>query len=290
MNCPNCESEDVILFLNKVWSMSEGKVYKCNQCDLTFINPIMSIQEEHEFYKNYTSHVKERGAIIRNSVEEFHEKSKNNAKERFNRLKQYFLNKKVLEVGSSTGAFLSLIDTCDTYACELSHDNLNYSKQFITGKAYTSLDNVDVDKFDVICMFHVFEHIRDPIDFLKKCRALLNKNGLILIEVPCSDDPLLTLFNCNEFKDFVFQPMHPMIYNEKSLDYVFNKAKFNKVKSIYYQRYGLDNHLSWLNNRQPGGDIRFEELFGLNVGYKDKLEIIKKTDTIFYIAELSCDK
>lgn len=78
--------------------------------------------------------------------------------------------------------------------------------------------------------------------------------------------------------------------NEKSLDYVFNKAKFNKVKSIYYQRYGLDNHLSWLNNRQPGGDIRFEELFGLNVEYKDKSEIIKKTDTIFYIAELSCDK
>ena len=111
-----------------------------------------------------------------------------------------------------------------------------------------------------------------------------------MIEEPCSDDPLLTLFNCNEFKDFVFQPMHPMIYNEKSLDYVFNKAKFNKVKSIYYQRYGLDNPLSWLNNRQPGGDIRFEELFGLNVGYKDKLEIIKKTDTIFYIAELSCDK
>ena len=38
------------------------------------------------------------------------------------------------------------------------------------------------------------------------------------------------------------------------------------------------------------GDIKFEELLGLNVEYKDKLENNKKTNTKFYIAELSCVK
>jgi hypothetical protein len=132
----------------------------------------------------------------------------------------------------------------------------------------------------------VFEHIRKPVEFLNTCKSLLNKEGRILIEVLCSDDPLITLYNCEEFKDFVFQPMHPMIYNEKSLDYVFNKSVLKKEEVIYYQRYGLENHLSWFKNKKSGGDVKLTELFENNIEYKNKLEDIKKTDTIFYIARL----
>lgn len=108
-----------------------------------------------------------------------------------------------------------------------------------------------------------------------------------MIEVPCSSDPLLTLYDCEEFKDFVFQPMHPMVYNEKSLDYVFEKAGFKKEEVIYHQRYGLDNHLSWFKNKKSGGDLALKELFSNNENYKKKLQEIKLTDTIFYIAKVN---
>ncbi len=108
-----------------------------------------------------------------------------------------------------------------------------------------------------------------------------------MIEVPCSADPLITLYNCEEFKDFVFQPMHPFVYNETSLDYVFEKSGFKKYEVIYHQRYGLENHLSWFKNKKPGGDSELTELFSSNNEYKDKLKSIKKTDTIFYIAQVA---
>ena len=201
-------------------------------------------------------------------------------------MKKYFDKKKILEVGSATGAFLSLLDNCKTNACELTTDNLEYSKKFINDKAYSSLEKVEENDFDVICMFHVFEHIRKPKTFLNMCKQLLKRRGKIVIEVPCSSDPLITIYNCEEFKDFVFQPMHPMVYNEKSLDYIFYKSGFEKEEVIYHQRYGLENHLSWFKNKKPGGDPKIRKLFSSITQYKNKLENIKKTDTIFYIARL----
>jgi len=251
-----------------------------------FIYPTMSEKQEKEFYCNYNRHVQDRGVTFDNSLEEFHLKSKVIAKERFEVIKTFFYQKKVLEIGSSTGAFLSLLDTCNTNACELSYDNLSYSKQFLSGSAYRSIDDITEGNFDIICMFHVFEHISKPIGFLNKCKSLLNKNGRIIIEVPCSDDPLITLYQSKEFKDFVFQPMHPMIYNEKSLDYVFKKAGLSKDIVIYHQRYGLSNHLSWLKNKKPGGDVNLDMMFGNNTEYKKRLEDLKKTDTIFYFSKL----
>ncbi|MCK5535260.1 MAG: class I SAM-dependent methyltransferase [Bacteroidales bacterium] len=286
MNCKNCNSKNVNLFHGKVWSIDNGKVYRCNDCELIFINPFMNKEEEKEFYKNYNQHVKNRGVTVQNSISEFHEKSKLIAKERLGIVHKFFDNKKILEVGSSTGAFLSLIDNCNTSACELTLDNLEYSKQFISGKAYSSIENVNDKDFDVICMYHVFEHIREPIEFLNICKPLLARGGHFVIEVPCSNDPLITLYNCSEFKDFIFQPMHPMVYNEKSLDYVFEKSGFKKEEVIHHQRYGLENHLSWFKNKKSGEDIELYELFSSNNEYKNKLETIKKTDTIFYIAKV----
>ena len=74
MNCPNCSNGNISLFHDKVWSIDNGKVYQCSDCELIFINPMMSVQEESKFYKNYNQHVKDRGVIAQNSVREFHEK------------------------------------------------------------------------------------------------------------------------------------------------------------------------------------------------------------------------
>lgn len=284
MLCPNCKSQNIEIFHDKVWSLDDGKVYKCNSCELLFIAPMMSDDEERKFYENYNQHVQNRGMTVEKSVEEFHQKSLPTARERLAVLQKYFNNKKILEIGSSTGAFLSLLENCKTNACELATDNLHFSKQFINGRAYKALEDVNENNFDIICMFHVFEHIKEPIKFLKSCAKLLKPDGLIIIEVPHSNDPLLTLYDCQEFKDFVFQPMHPMIYNKPSLDYVFHQSNLENSEVIYHQRYGLENHLSWFKNKKAGGDIQLTELFSKVKEYKEVLESIKLTDTIFYIA------
>jgi len=48
------------------------------------------------------------------------------------------------------------------------------------------LDEVELsrEEFDLICMFHVFEHVDDPIGLLETLGGLLNRDGLLAMEVP----------------------------------------------------------------------------------------------------------
>lgn len=292
MICPNCKGKDLNCIHGKVWSIKNGKVYRCLQCDLSFIDPMMSDQEEIEFYKNFNDHVKNRGMTSDVSIKEYHQKSLSIANERMKVVSKFFnQNDKVLEIGSSTGAFLSLLNNCKTSAVEIADNNREYSKQFVTDEVYDSLKNIPKHlEFDVICMFHVFEHIKNPHDFLKQCTTLLNPNGIIVIEVPHIEDPLISLYDIKEFKDFVFQPMHPMIYSVKSLDYIFNSCNYYAKEVIYYQRYGLGNHLSWLTYKKPGGNFVLLDMFENNDMYKKTLEINAQTDTLFYIAQKKLDQ
>jgi len=287
MICPNCDGKNLNCIHNKVWSIENGKVYRCLHCDLNFINPMMSDEEERIFYNNFNNRVKNRGVTDKVSIQEYHQKSLKIAQERLNVVSKYFKdNSKVLEIGSSTGAFLSILKNCHTSAVEIVEDNREYSKQFVTGDVYMSLDDVPkYFKFDIICMFHVFEHIKNPHNLLNQCKNLLTDGGIILIEVPHIEDPLMSIYALEEFKDFIFQPMHPMIYSVKSLDYIFDSCNYYTKEVIYYQRYGLGNHLSWLTYKKPGGNSVLLDMFENNDMYKKTLEINAQTDTLFYIAQ-----
>lgn len=282
--CPICLSEDTKVYHDRVWHMEGGAVLQCRFCEAAFLHPMMNDEEERLFYEAYNAHVQARGVTLSSTPEEFHQKSQPIARERFEVIGEWYVpGMKVLEMGSSTGAFLELLMGCECSCVEPAHDNREFSKQFVNA-AFTDIADVPrFQQFDVICMFHVFEHIRNPVDFLISCKQLLRNAGHVIVEVPCIHDPLLTIYDLDVFKDFYFQPMHPFIYSEKALDICFDKAGLRKITAISHQRYGLDNHLAWLKNRQPGGDDNLRRLFADNGEYKKKLAELKMTDTLFYI-------
>lgn len=286
LHCPNCDGKEMTLIHDKVWSIDDGNVYRCKRCDLSFIDPMMTKEQEDVFYKEFNKHVKARGVTSEESIQRYHEASLTIARERMEVVARFFQKQhKVLEIGSSTGAFLSLIKECDTSAVEPADENREFSKQFVSDSTYSSIEDVEEDEqFDIICMFHVFEHIREPGEFLKRCKRLLKADGIIVIEVPHIEDPLVSIYDIPAFKDFLFQPMHPMIYSVPSLDYIFNHHDLLASEVIYYQRYGLNNHLTWLKYQRPGGDALFDSMFKGDQEYKDILEASKQTDTLFYIA------
>lgn len=285
MNCPLCTSTESQLFHDNVWGYEGGRVYRCGNCDVTYLHPFMNEKEEKEFYANYNIHVKKRTSAITTDPAEFHTKSMPAAGERYKKISAYFeKGRRVLEVGSSTGAFLELLSSCECHGVEPAHDNREYSKKFCK-KTYADIREISENqKFDVICLFHTFEHLRDPHGFLRICRSLLQgPDGTIIIEVPNIDDPLISIYNSSAYKDFYFQPMHPFIYSRKSLNFVFENSGYTTHDFVYYQRYGFDNHINWLINGTPGGSAAVREMIGEFDEYKMKLEKIKKTDTIFYI-------
>lgn len=194
---------------------------------------------------------------------------------------------RVLEIGAANAAFLELahdaVPGCRYAAIEPDQntkperDRLSWLTQFDGIKEARDRG----ERFDLVMLFHVFEHIPEPDTFLAEVHTLLAKGGALLIEVPCLHDPLLTLYESADYQAFYFQRQHPFVYSAPSLERVLQHSGFMVRASIPHQRYGIENHLQWLSAGKPGGNARFRALFGAtDVAYRAALEAKGATDTI----------
>ena len=154
-----------------------------------------------------------------------------------------------------------------------------------TIKIWQSIEDIKLncnEKFDLITSFHVFEHLLDPITTLKSLTSLLKQGGEIIIEVPSSDDALLTLYKSDSFSNFTYWSQHLFLFNQQTISEVVKKAnlKLNWVEQV--QRYGLSNHLYWLSNNFPGGQKKWYFLNSnlLDELYAKQLASVGKCDTI----------
>ena len=109
---------------------------------------------------------------------------------RFNFIDKYFPKPcRVLEVGAGSGDFLSLLKKrgYDTYGIDLSERAVgqakkNYNLDLFCG----TLDDAKFDDnhFDVVVMYHVLEHLEDPMSLLNEVNRVLKPKGILLAEVP----------------------------------------------------------------------------------------------------------
>jgi len=139
-------------------------------------------------------------------------------------------------------------------------------------------------KFDKIFLFHVLEHIYNPIEYLKELKEKLNQYGKIFIEIPNNNDILLKGYQIQEFRDFYYQSAHLWYFNRSSLEFIFEQL--NLKYNIYnIQRYDLSNHIKWLKDKKPGGQGFYDNLFSNEIknNYKKFLIENDKSDTLFCI-------
>ena len=118
--------------------------------------------------------------------------------------------------------------------------------------------------------FFVLEHIKDPINFIRKQINLLNKGGTLIFEIPNSADALHSIYDIPAFERFYWSVAHPWYFNEKSLKYLLDGLNLS-YDLRRDQRYDLSNHMVWARDGRPGGMKRFTEKFG-----NDLEEIYKK--------------
>ena len=104
----------------------------------------------------------------------------------------------------------------------------------------------------------------------------------MIIEVPNSDDALLTLYENSDFQKFTYWSQHLFLFNAKTMAELIKQVglKINWIKHV--QRYPLSNHLHWLAKGKPGGHKKWNFLNNsqLDQEYEHQLAAIGKTDTI----------
>lgn len=288
ISCPICRCHKVDLLQQGVWDAVQRNIYRCGFCKTTFLYPMMNKAENARFYSSQGLQARYKRITSSNKKKFLDLKLKKAAEFQVNSLKKYFAKSQTLcDIGASCGMFL---EKARPYVKQVIAVELGQSEQKILRAKkipyYSQLEDVVKKKvkFDVVTMFHVFEHIPEPLDFVKKLKKVLAPQALVIVEVPNVDDVLISQYNCQAFKKFYFQSMHCFYYNKETLKNVFEADGFSLVSDHYIQRYSLANHLQWLLRAKSGGNVELEKKFSsVKKAYTDLLVSEKLTDTILCI-------
>lgn len=247
---------------------------------------MMEEEEERRFYANYANHLQDRGMVGGDSAEKLYETTMPDAIDRVTTVRPYLnSDMRMVEIGASAGAFCGAAR--DHVAKVVGVEPSPEHAAHLMGlgiKVVPYLDELDPsEKFGAAAFFHVLEHMRKPVQFLRDIRNLLQPNGYVFVEVPNVQDALLSVYQHQKFAEFYYQTMHCIYFSPKTLEDAFKAAGFSTVELIPKQRYDLSNHMTWLQTGNPGGMGRFSEVFTpeLENAYASNLKERWVCDTIF---------
>lgn len=101
-----------------------------------------------------------------------------------------------LDIGASSGEFVALMRSLgfDARGVEPHQGYASYANGVLGlavshGTLQSQLDAIPAGSLDLITLFHVFEHLTDPLDALRRMASRLKPGGLLYIEVPNATRP-----------------------------------------------------------------------------------------------------
>ena len=209
-----------------------NRVYTlCLECGLIYRFPLPQKVDIIKLYKNSKStnlEIEEKRDII---YKEF-------LKE-FKKIKPFY--GKLLDVGCGYGTFIKIANKSgwEVAGIELSTDACEYISKRLKLRVY-NIDISDIDlikeRFDLICMWNVLDHLIDPLGALLKIKGLLEENGVVYIRVPNFQyhyvayriGKILEQLINNDFavKTTIF---HIYCFTSKTLSLILKRAGFRKV-------------------------------------------------------------
>jgi 2-polyprenyl-3-methyl-5-hydroxy-6-metoxy-1,4-benzoquinol methylase len=249
-------------------------IIECLSCGLVFLSSFDHIHRD--FYQEARMH----GEPV--DIETWLKDSAWDDDRRFVFLKRVIENKSLLDFGCGAGGFLTRARTVASRAAGVEVETRlksHFRKEGL--EVFSDIAEVK-GSFDLITLFHVLEHMNDPITFLMRLTEILNDDGQLIVEVPSADDALLSLYASAPFSKFTYWSCHLYLFTNATISSIANKAglRVNYIKQV--QRYPLSNHLHWLAKGKPGGHKiwNFLESEELHRSYEKQLASIGLCDTI----------
>lgn len=278
-----CGSSKSKIIKDNLRDSNQHKVVKCSSCGQVQIYPRPSIIEDKKYYDKDSQAIDTFKSIDMNSIKE---RSTIESRRRLaafqNKLKR---TDDMLEVGCGYGFFIKYMEMhgYSIQGIEISDIRREYGTTNLGCKIFNvNLINEDLpksfyEKYDVIFLLHVLEHISEPEEFLKKIRKMLKKDGLLIIEVPNFDDHMLNI--SETYYDFYFQRAHITYFNKESLEKLLKTSGWLIYEFKGIQRYDLYNALNWIIKGKPELENRkLDTLEWVEDFYRERL-----------VTELSCD-
>jgi len=251
------------------------RILECDGCGLVTLSSLSHIKPGH--YEDSGMH----GEELR-SIESWLRESDGDDQRRFEMLKPAMADRRVLDFGCGAGGFLFKARAVASLVTGVEAERRVRDHWQGQVPLYGRLDELNGKTYDLVTAFHVVEHLSDPRSMLRDLGKHLGESGRMVIEVPNSDDALLTLYQSEAFQRFTYWSQHLFLFNAETLRRVAVEAGLRVVAVQQFQRYPLSNHLHWLSGGRSGGHRNwgFLDSDALHAAYSASLASVGKCDTL----------
>jgi len=225
--CNVCSSDELSEYKKNVTSVYSSKPYsllRCNNCENIFVDPLPSMDELNDIYKNSYSY-------------DLHSLIQNEKAYRAKKFAEYIIKLgagNVLEFGCMFG---HMLDELTRKGIKNTGVEINKkAAELCIGKGLnvvnTTLEEFvknNKNKYDTVVMSHVLEHILSPQKQLEIIKTLLSENGKLVLIVPNTNSFTSKIFG--KYWGYWQVPVHINNFNDNSITHLLKCAGYGSILS-----------------------------------------------------------
>jgi 2-polyprenyl-3-methyl-5-hydroxy-6-metoxy-1,4-benzoquinol methylase len=224
LNCLVCKEGKCAFYL----VIDNHAILRCKSCGSTRREHQPDDSELAEFYNEYLSYKTQfgDGYLLENNAQS--QISKEISLNDVGMTGEIFTGKRVLDVGCGTGQLMEWIahfEPAVLHGLDMSFENV---KLGLIRSINISTENflaVD-EKYHVIIMSHLIEHLPDPLLYMEHSFKLLIEGGLLIVETPCVG-AVQEAFGENW--RYWLPNEHLVIFSETGLFEMFKRTGFTRI-------------------------------------------------------------
>jgi 2-polyprenyl-3-methyl-5-hydroxy-6-metoxy-1,4-benzoquinol methylase len=219
MICPICAGNDIAL--NKI-QVESYSLTECNRCGFVWLNDVVLTMDYAEYgeylfgynLKRVLKGLGRRWGLLLSAA--------NN---------EFGTSVRSLDIGAGAGFFVRYAKDAgfDAYGVEPSGLLRDYAKSTVGVKLFSKLEEVENERFHVISLFDVIEHIHvfDLPEFMNKISSLLLPGGWLIGNTPNINSLNIKLRGNKD--PVIWPPSHVSYFSARSLDIAMKMFSFETI-------------------------------------------------------------
>jgi 2-polyprenyl-3-methyl-5-hydroxy-6-metoxy-1,4-benzoquinol methylase len=231
--CPICHSKKNTIEFIKF----NTNILKCHDCTVRYVEKFPNNVNDVYSNENYLDDIK---------TSLYSEGQDNYRKKRFGTERVSLIRRfieiddqtSILDIGCGTGWFLDLMkeNGLQIYGVELGEKLNQWTSERLGINIFNvELENTPLQKHNIITMFDLLEHVKNPIQLLTEVKKRLKHGGIAVVFTPNFDSFALNIMK--EMSNLV-SPVEHLVYFTK--DSILKLAEIVGLEIIHYETKGND--------------------------------------------------